>query len=187
MIPAKLAKFLKENKIKLELVEHRTVYTGLDKAATLRVKPSLIAKTLVLKTGKDLIMAILAANRNLDKARFAKAIKTKSFDFVSERLMKTKFKGYRVGAVPPFGALFGIRSLLDRGLTKEKAVYVSCGNYETSLKVSPKVLEKLGAVKADFSQPKEVAKPKTNKNNKTKGKQKTMCKTCATHKNKKKK
>jgi len=169
-IPAKLTNFLSQNKVKFEEVNHRTVYTALDKAATLKIKPSLIAKTLVLKTGRDLIVVILAANKNLDKQKFRKAAKVKNFEFVSERLMKSRFKGFKIGAIPPFGGLFKIPAFIDSGLAKEKFILVSAGTYENSLKISPKMLEKLGAVKADFSQPKKTAKAKIKKNNKIKGK-----------------
>ena len=116
-----------------------------------------------MKSGKDLAMAILAANRNLNKKKFAKASKLKNPDFISEKLMKAKFAGFKVGALPPFCSLFKIPSFVDRGLAKEKSIFVSAGNYETSLKLSPKVLEKLGAIKADFSEIKKIAKPKKKK------------------------
>ncbi len=159
-IPAKLSKFLSTNKIKYEEIKHRQVFTGLDKAATLRVKPSLVAKTLIMKSGKDLAMAILAANRNLNKNKFAKASKMKNPDFISEKLMKIKFKGFKVGTLPPFCQMFKIPCFVDRGLLKEKLVYASAGNYETSIRLSPKILEKLGAIKTDFSEIKKIAKPK---------------------------
>ncbi|MDP2926938.1 MAG: YbaK/EbsC family protein [bacterium] len=162
-IPAKLTNFLSQNKVKFEEINHRTVYTALDKAATLKVKPKLIAKTLVLKDGKNLFLAVLAANRNLNKEKFKKAAKAKNPDFISERLMKTRFRGYRIGAIPPFGRLFQLPSFVDRGLAKEKLVYASAGTYENSLKISPKVLEKLETVKASFSEAKKpVKKPKKN-------------------------
>ncbi len=162
-ISAKLNKFLSQNKVKFEEIKHRQVFTGLDKAATLRVKPGLIAKTLVMRSGKDLAMAILAANRNLNKKKFAKASKLKNPDFVSETLIKNRIKGFKVGAIPPFGQLFKMPTFIDRGLLKEKMVFISAGNYETSLKLSSKVLEKLGAVKADFSEIKKIAKQKKTK------------------------
>ena len=162
-ISAKLNKFLSQNKVKFEEIKHRQVFTGLDKAATLRVKPGLIAKTLVMRSGKDLAMAILAANRNLNKKKFAKASKLKNPDFVSEILIKNRIKGFKVGAIPPFGQLFKMPTFIDRGLLKEKMVFISAGNYENSLKLSSKVLEKLGAVKADFSEIKKIAKQKKTK------------------------
>ncbi len=180
MINAKLSKFLSQNKVKFEEIKHRQVFTGLDKAATLRVKPNLIAKTLVMsasakatadkRSGKDLAMAVLAANRNLNKKKFAKVSKLKNPDFVSETLIKNRVKGFKVGAVPPFGQLFKIPSFFDRGLLKEKSIIVSAGNYETSLRLSPKALEKLGTVKADFSEVKKIVKPKKVANPKKKRK-----------------
>lgn len=159
-IPAKLNSFLVKNKIKFEAISHRTVYTALDKAATLKVKPSLITKTLIMKVGKEAVMVVLAANRNLDKGKFKKATKAKGFDFISEKVIKTKFKGFKTGAIPAFGQLFKISSFIDRGLLKEKLVYVSSGNYESSLKVSPKIFEQLGSVKADISVAKKIKAPK---------------------------
>ncbi|MDP2910038.1 MAG: YbaK/EbsC family protein [bacterium] len=162
-IPTKLTNFLSRNKVKFEEVHHRTVYTALDKAATLRVKPSLIAKTLVLRSGKNLVMAILAANKNLDKQKFRKAAKIKNFEFVSEKLMKSKFKGFKIGAIPPSGELFKIPAFVDRGLAKEKYIFISAGTYENSLKVSPQIFEKLRTTRADISVAKEISKPKKKK------------------------
>jgi len=159
-IPAKLNSFLVKNKVKFEAVSHRTVYTALDKAATLKIKPSLIAKTLVLKVGKDATMVVLPANRNLDKGKFKKAARAKSFDFISEKVMKTKFKGFNTGAIPPFGELFKMPCLIDKRLLKEKLVYISSGNYKSSLKISPKIFEKLKSLKADISVAKKIKAPK---------------------------
>lgn len=40
MIPAKIKKFLEKNKIKHEVLKHRTVYTAYDMAQTLKKKLS---------------------------------------------------------------------------------------------------------------------------------------------------
>ena len=45
----KLTQFLEERKIKYEALEHRIVYTGFDKAVTLKVEPKMIGKVLVVK------------------------------------------------------------------------------------------------------------------------------------------
>ena len=71
----KLIKFLEENKIKYESVKHRTVYTAQDKAATLKVKPNIIGKTLVLKLDKRISVVLIPANKNLDKNKFSAFVK----------------------------------------------------------------------------------------------------------------
>jgi prolyl-tRNA editing enzyme YbaK/EbsC (Cys-tRNA(Pro) deacylase) len=172
-VPPKVIKFLDSNKIKYEIVNHRTVYTAYDKAATLKVRPNVIGKTLVLKTNKDLVIVLIPGNKNLDKNKFLKVVNKWSnscgrirvpecsrkggarlryshADFVSEKLMKNKFRGVKIGAVPPFGSLYKLLTFVDRGLLKEKNVFVNSGIYEASFKLSPKVFEKVGGIFGSF-------------------------------------
>jgi Ala-tRNA(Pro) deacylase len=155
-IPAKIIKYLDKAKIKYEIINHKTVFTAYDKAATLKIKPNVIGKTLVLKADKDLIMALIPGNKNLDLGKIKKAAKAKKADFISETIIKNKFKGIKLGAIPPFGELWKLPLFIDRGLIKEKNIFISSGIYEASFKLSPKVFEKLGAQKGVFSKAKSA-------------------------------
>ncbi len=142
-IPSKILKFLEKAKVKYEPMEHRTVYTAHDKARTLRFSEKMIGKTLVLKADKNLVLALIPANKNLDKNKFRKIAKVKKADFVSEKLMKNKFKGMKVGAVPPFGGLWALPTFLDKSLLQNPKIIVSGGNYNWSIKITPAALKKL--------------------------------------------
>ena len=95
-IPQKVIKFLDSNKIKYKKIEHRTVYTAFDKAATLKVKPNIVGKTLALRADKDLVLALLSGSKNLDRNKFRKIAKARKVDFISETVMKNKFKGFKI-------------------------------------------------------------------------------------------
>jgi Ala-tRNA(Pro) deacylase len=142
-IPQKLTKFFEKNKFKYIPAKHRTVYTAFDKAATLKVKPNMIGKTLVLKIDKNLAVALIPANKNLDKNKFKKIAKTKKVDFVSERIIKSKLKGVKVGAIPPFGNLWGLTTFIDKFLINQPKIIVNGGDYNWSIKISPAALKKL--------------------------------------------
>lgn len=150
-ISQKLVKFLEKNKVKYEVVRHRTVFTAFDKAATLKVKPSVIGKTLVLKAGSELVVVLAPGNKNIDLAKIKKATKATKVGFISEKVMKNKFRGFKMGAIPPFGDLFKMPVFIDKRLLKEKNILVNSGVYEESIKISPKVFEKSGAIKGDFA------------------------------------
>jgi Ala-tRNA(Pro) deacylase len=150
-IPAKITKYLDKVKIKYEIINHKTVYTAYDKAATLKIKPKVIGKTLIMKADKDLIMVLIPGNKNLDLVKIKKIAEAKKIDFVSEKVLKNKFKGVKLGAIPPFGEIWKLQMFMDRGLTKEKSIFVSSGIYETSFKVSPLIFEKLGVTLENFS------------------------------------
>jgi len=125
------------------MIKHRTVYTAFDKAATLKVKPNLIGKTLVLKTDVNLGIVLIPANKNLDKNKFRKIARAKKVDFTTERLIKNKFKGVKVGAIPPFGELWKTQTFMDRGLFNNPKIIINSGDYNFSIKISPAVLKKI--------------------------------------------
>ena len=154
-IPSKIIKFLEKAKVKYEPIKHRMVYTAFDKAATLKMKPNIIGKTLVLKTDKDLVVILIPGNKNLDKNKFKKLINdgrkkegqkpVKNIDFISEKLMKNKFKGVKVGAIPPSGNLFKLATFVDKGLLKNPKIIINAGNYNWSIKIKGTDLKKIAS------------------------------------------
>lgn len=162
-IAKRIIGFLGNNKVKYELIEHRTVYTAHDKAATLRVPERNIGKTLVIKTDRDLALALIPGNKNFDKGKFKKVFNdwrkkigqkpVKSIDFASEVLMKNKLKGVKVGAVPPFGKLWKSPAFIDKRLEKEKELILNSGNYNSSIKIKQRELKKIDFIYGNFSKP----------------------------------
>ena len=155
-----LQNFLDKNKIKYDVLEHRTVYTALDKAATLHIKSSAAGKTVVVALdNKNYALGLIPANKNLDKkkalATFNKSLaaKYKKIDFVSEKWMKANIKGVKLGATPPFGALYRLSFFIDNLLLKQPKIIINGGTYEISLRLAPGALLKLNpeAIKGSFS------------------------------------
>jgi len=168
MLSKTLKNFLDKNKIKYELIEHRTVYTALDKAATLKVKPAIVGKTVIVSlAGKDYAIGLISANKNLDKQKVlaafnklrqkAKEKNYKKIDFATEKWMKANIKGVKLGATPPFGVLYKLPFFIDNSLTKQSKIIVNGGEYELSLKLSPVSLSKLNpnTLKGSFSMAKK--------------------------------
>ena len=69
--PQKLAKYLEKANIKHKVLEHKTVYTAYDAAATMGKKLSEIAKCLLILADKNYFLAILPADHNLDLKKMA--------------------------------------------------------------------------------------------------------------------
>ncbi|MBU4142410.1 YbaK/EbsC family protein [Patescibacteria group bacterium] len=168
-MPSKtIQKFLDSNKIKYEVIEHKTVYTAFDKAATLHVKPQEVGKTVVVSLdNKDYAIGLIPANKNLNKKKIliafnkvrqkAKEKNYKKIDFAKEQWMKNNFKGIDLGATPPFGALYKLPFFIDNSLIKSSKIIVNGGGYEVSIKLSPTVLIKLNSntIRGSFSMAKK--------------------------------
>lgn len=142
-ISQKLIKFLDKADVKYDVIKHRTVYTAYDKAATLKAPQKIVGKTLAMKLDKNFAIALIPANKNLDKEKFKKAAKAKKIDFAKEVWIKKNLKGVRVGAVPPFGILWKLSTFVDRSLIKEPKIIINGGNYNFSIKLKGSALKKL--------------------------------------------
>jgi prolyl-tRNA editing enzyme YbaK/EbsC (Cys-tRNA(Pro) deacylase) len=163
-----LQNFLDKNEIKCEAIEHRTVYTAHDKAATLHIKPNMVGKTMtIVFDKKNYALGLIPANKNLDKKKVLKAFNAlrkksgerafKKIDFAKEAWMKKTFKGVDVGATPPFGLLYDLPFFIDNSLSKQTKIIINAGKYELSFKISPANLLKLNldTIKGSFSMAKK--------------------------------
>ncbi len=144
-VSQKILNYLDENKYKYEIIEHRTTFTAWDTAQTEKVKPQEVAKTLVLAANHDWLVALVPANRNLDKGKLLKLINDgrkkkgaksyKKIDFAKEAWMKKNIPG-KVGATPPYRAILKADIYIDKLLTKPKKIYVGSGEYSASIRVA---------------------------------------------------
>ena len=143
-ISKKILAYLSEKKYKFETIEHRTTYTAWDTSQTEKVKPQEVAKSLVMKLDKDYLVAVISANRNLDKKKFLKVINTgrkkegektyKKIDFAKEAWMKKNLIG-KVGAVPAFVGVIKLPVYVDNLILKNKKIYIGSGEYESSFRI----------------------------------------------------
>jgi len=169
-ISKKLLKNLEESKIKHEIVEHRTVYTAYDVAATLHVKLSSIAKSLLVKMNKPLehgqkpyAIVVVPADKNIDLKKLPKVMSTSEVRITKvsipkENVMKAQFK-VKPGAMSAFGSLYKVPVFVDKSL-KGEAVF-SGGSFTESIKMRVAEFIKLEDAKVGtFSIAKKLKKKK---------------------------
>jgi len=143
MVSQKVIKLLKGSKVKYEPIEHRTVYTAFDKAATLKAPLKIVGKTLAVKLDKKPTLVLIPANKNLDKEKLKKVAKVKKINFLREAWMKKNLKGIKIGATPPFGNLWELPTFIDRALFQSPKIIINSGDYNWSIKFNPNLLKKV--------------------------------------------
>ena len=147
----KLAKFLKENKIKFDLHEHKKVFTAHDEAQTQHIKTKEIAKVVLIKSDKNFALVIIPAQKYVDFKKVKKILKAKKISMAKEsditKILKTK-----VGLIHPFGNLFKLPTLLDNALAKQKTLMASAGSYTETIEIKVSdFLKHILPVKGSFS------------------------------------
>jgi len=172
-IPKKLLNTLNESNKRYEVVQHRTVFTAYDAAATMHVKLNQIAKSLLVKINKPLeqgqkpyAIAIVPADKNIDLKKLAKIMTTPDLRITKvaipkEGVMKSQFK-VKPGAMSAFGSLYKIPVFVDKNL--KGTVVFSGGSFTESIKMSVADFVKLENTKTGiFSVAKKIKKSKVKK------------------------
>jgi len=151
-ISKKISDYLKKKKYKYEIIEHKTTYTAWDTARTTQKKEKKtkideIVKALVLRADREHFLALVSANRRLDKKKLLRIVNArrrkaklpafKKIDFAKEVWMKKNIPG-KVGATPPFREILGIEIFMDSLAAKQKNLYIGSGEYEYSIKIPAK-------------------------------------------------
>ncbi len=155
-VPAKVANFLKKQKVKHEVVEHRKVFTAYDLAQTMKKKLSDVAKTLVVKADKGHVIVVLPASRQVDFKALKKAIGAKKVEIDRENVMVKLFK-VPAGALSPFhGVMNKIPVYVDKALMKAQKTVVQAGSFEESVHLKTKdLLKAIDGKLANFSKKRE--------------------------------
>ncbi len=168
-VPAKLVKYLDAAGVKHDILEHRTVYTAIDAAATLKKKINEIAKSLLVKADKDYFLVLLPGDHNLDFDKLKKIIgKTRGKDVkvikipgekIVEKIIKAKAM-----SLTAFGKLHKVEVVLEKKLEKVKKAVLASGSPNYSIEMSIKDFIRLEeAVLGVFGKKKKIKKVKTMK------------------------
>lgn len=155
----KLKKILEKNKIKYKLHNHRKVFTAHDEAATQKRKVSEIAKVVLIKfspsssTSEKIIgtlkakksyfaLVVLPAQKYCDLRTLKKALAAKKVSMASEKDITKQLKT-KVGLLHPFGVIYSLPVMLDRGCSRASKLIASAGTYTESVEISVKDFSRL--------------------------------------------
>lgn len=147
-LPAKLVKYLAKAGVDHKILEHKTVYTALDVANTMKRKMDEVAKSLLVKADKDYFLVLLPADYNLDFKKLGKCIgaqtgkKIKVVKIPGEKIMEKALK-IKAGTMSAFGDLHKLPVIMDKGLIKVKKAVFSSGSFNHSIEMAVKDFVKL--------------------------------------------
>ncbi len=138
----KLREFLDENKVKYLTISHSPAYTAQEIAASAHIPGKELAKTVMVRVGGKLAMAVLPAIDLVDFDRLADAVGEK-VELVDEKEFKDAFPGCEVGAMPPFGNLYGFDVYVADSLAEDKQIAFNAGSHTELVRLSFDDFERL--------------------------------------------
>jgi Ala-tRNA(Pro) deacylase len=126
----RLKRYLDRERASYETVLHREAFTARDVAAESHVPERRLAKVLVLEEeGNGHLMVVLPAACRLDLNVLKHAAGRHRLSLVREDEMERLFPDCEVGAMPPFGQLYGMPVYVDSCLAEAPGIVFQAGNH----------------------------------------------------------
>lgn len=139
----KLKEFLEQNGVKYEVVTHAPAFTAQRTADSAHIKGRDVAKTVMVKIDGKLAMAVLPAAFKVNLELLKKTTGAQDVSLASERDFKDVFPDCEVGAMPPFGNLYGMHVLVARALAEDEEIAFNAGSHTELIRLSFKEFERL--------------------------------------------
>ena len=143
----KLKEYLDSHKIKYVSVSRSEVYTAQEIAASAHIPGKELAKTVMVKIDGRMAMAVLPASYTVDFDLLKKAAEASSVELASEAEFENMFPDCEVGAMPPFGNLYGMDVFVAASLAEDEEIAFNAGSHKELIRLSYKDFERLVAPK----------------------------------------
>ncbi len=125
----KLREFLDSHRIKYIAIDHSPVYTAREVAASTLVPRREFAKTVMVKLDGDIAMAVVPASRHVNLDTLATTAGAVNAALATEQEFQQLFPGCEVGAMPPFGNLYGMDTYVDEMLKEDDDITFNAGTH----------------------------------------------------------
>ncbi|MGE5431562.1 MAG: aminoacyl-tRNA deacylase [Syntrophomonadaceae bacterium] len=139
----KLKQFLDANNIKYISIKHSPAFTAQEVAHTAHIRGKDLAKTVIVKIGSDMAMAVLPAKNLVDLDLLREVTGNENVELASEKEFKNQFPDCEIGAMPPFGNLYGMQVFVAEPLTKDKEIAFNAGTHSELIKMSFEDFERI--------------------------------------------
>jgi len=139
----KLKEYLNSHQIKYVSIQHSPTYTAQEVAASAHVSGRDFAKTVIVKIEGTPAMVVLPANRKVVLADLREVLGAEKAHFATEEEFQNLFPDCEIGAMPPFGNLYGIEVYVAPSLAEETEIAFNAGTHTEIIKMAYRDFEQL--------------------------------------------
>lgn len=139
----KLKAFLDNRGIRYVTINHSRAYTAAEVAESAHVKSRDFAKTVIVKIDGTLAMIVLPANRRLVLHDLREWLANDQVRLATEEEFRGAFPDCELGAMPPFGNLYGMPVYVAASLVDEPEIAFNAGTHSEVIKLAYEDFEQL--------------------------------------------
>jgi len=123
-----LREFLDAQDVRYFTLTHAPTHTAQETAAAAHVPGKDMAKPVMVKIDGEMTMVVLPASMKVDFGRLLDATGAEEVELARESEFRDLFPDCDLGAMPPFGNLFGLPTLVAEELTEDEEICFNAGS-----------------------------------------------------------
>jgi len=143
MSEPRLQQYLHAHGIGFETIHHARTITAQDTAHSVHVDDAELAKSVMVKLGGRMAMVVLGADKRLDLTALSRATGQAPALLAEEREFAVLFPDCELGAMPPFGNLYGIDVYVDDALSQDHEIAFNAGSHTEVMRIPFALFEQL--------------------------------------------
>lgn len=136
MLARQVKKYLDSNKVDYSVINHSPAYTASQTAQAAHISGKQMAKVVIAKVDGNYCMFAIPAHTQLDFDTVQKKTKAKNVELAHEYEFNQKFSDCDVGAMPPFGDLYGMEVYLADSLKNQDWLVFNGGNHSELIRMN---------------------------------------------------
>ena len=131
----RLEQYLREQGVAYEFQHHPAAYTARGIAASEHVPAKDVAKSVIVVADGRQVMIVLPATHELRVSDLAHEIGASAARLADEGEFAATFPDCEVGAMPPFGNLYGVPVYVDSSLGDDESIVFQAGTHTDTMRI----------------------------------------------------
>jgi len=128
-----LKDFLDEAAVEYMCLSHPPAFTAQELAHHVKIAGDRVVKTVIIELDGKMAMLVMPATWRIRWDRLSRILDTDFIDLADEQEFQDRFPDCEVGAMPPFGSLFGMSVYLSESLTEQPELAFAAGSHTESV------------------------------------------------------
>jgi Ala-tRNA(Pro) deacylase len=134
-IPQRIRDYLDSQNVPYETLHHSQAFSAQEVAHSLHVSGKRCVKVVVAKGDNKPVLVVLPASHRLNFQDLKSALKANQLEMLIESELVGLFPDCDLGAVPPFGNLYGIGVWVDRAVANAEKIVFCAGTHEDCIRM----------------------------------------------------
>ncbi|GAC1342100.1 MAG: aminoacyl-tRNA deacylase [Isosphaeraceae bacterium] len=114
--------YLRDRRVHFQTLLHNPASSATRLAHCLHVSGRNVAKGVLLRTEGGYVLAVLPATHRIDLKILADLLRFSTLELAAEEEIESVFHDCQPGALPPFGHLYGVRTIVDPALARSHRI-----------------------------------------------------------------